>query len=107
MQSALPSVLYADIVGFTRLASECSPKELVLMLNELFGKFDQIAKVRRRLLPHPGSHKHSHPGKPLSRETPALQGPSPTSELMWTPRYFMEVGSPLKHSEYGATHHIP
>ncbi|XP_021099553.1 adenylate cyclase type 4 isoform X3 [Heterocephalus glaber] len=39
------SVLYADIVGFTRLASECSPKELVLMLNELFGKFDQIAKV--------------------------------------------------------------
>ncbi|XP_046931494.1 adenylate cyclase type 4 isoform X2 [Lynx rufus] len=38
------SVLYADIVGFTRLASECSPKELVLMLNELFGKFDQIAK---------------------------------------------------------------
>lgn len=40
------SVLYADIVGFTRLASECSPKELVLMLNELFGKFDQIAKVR-------------------------------------------------------------
>lgn len=41
---ALHSVLYADIVGFTRLASECSPKELVLMLNELFGKFDQIAK---------------------------------------------------------------
>lgn len=39
-------MLYADIVGFTRLASECSPKELVLMLNELFGKFDQIAKVR-------------------------------------------------------------
>uniref|UniRef100_A0A8C3XQ79 adenylate cyclase n=1 Tax=Chelydra serpentina TaxID=8475 RepID=A0A8C3XQ79_CHESE len=38
------SILYADIVGFTRLASECSPKELVLMLNELFGKFDQIAK---------------------------------------------------------------
>ncbi|XP_008291629.1 adenylate cyclase type 7 isoform X2 [Stegastes partitus] len=38
------SILYADIVGFTRLASDCSPKELVLMLNELFGKFDQIAK---------------------------------------------------------------
>ncbi|XP_028558091.2 adenylate cyclase type 4 isoform X2 [Podarcis muralis] len=38
------SILYADIVGFTLLASECSPKELVLMLNELFGKFDQIAK---------------------------------------------------------------
>ncbi|XP_041883464.1 adenylate cyclase type 7 isoform X2 [Corvus kubaryi] len=38
------SILYADIVGFTRLASDCSPKELVVMLNELFGKFDQIAK---------------------------------------------------------------
>ncbi|XP_036094933.1 adenylate cyclase type 4 isoform X10 [Rousettus aegyptiacus] len=48
------SVLYADIVGFTRLASECSPKELVLMLNELFGKFDQIAKV-----PPPPLHTHT------------------------------------------------
>ncbi|XP_047219416.1 adenylate cyclase type 7 isoform X4 [Girardinichthys multiradiatus] len=38
------SILYADIVGFTRLASDCSPKDLVHMLNELFGKFDQIAK---------------------------------------------------------------
>ena len=45
MPSALSSVLYADIVGFTRLASDCSPKELVVVLNELFGKFDQIAKV--------------------------------------------------------------
>ncbi|TNN29647.1 Adenylate cyclase type 2 [Liparis tanakae] len=41
----LSRILYADIVGFTRLASDCSPKELVIMLNELFGKFDQIAKV--------------------------------------------------------------
>lgn len=32
-------------MGFTRLASDCSPKELVVMLNKLFGKFDQIAKV--------------------------------------------------------------
>ncbi|XP_043937915.1 adenylate cyclase type 7 [Protopterus annectens] len=38
------SILYADIVGFTRLSSECSPKELVVTLNELFGKFDDIAK---------------------------------------------------------------
>ncbi|KAK4826994.1 hypothetical protein QYF61_013094 [Mycteria americana] len=38
-------ILYADIVGFTRLASDCSPGELVHMLNELFGKFDQIAKL--------------------------------------------------------------
>ncbi|ETE66051.1 Adenylate cyclase type 4, partial [Ophiophagus hannah] len=46
------SILYADIVGFTLLASECSPKELVLMLNELFGKFDQIAKVSNGLPPN-------------------------------------------------------
>lgn len=62
MPSALPSVLYADIVGFTRLASECSPKELVLMLNELFGKFDQIAKVRGGFLPH---LQTPHPGETL------------------------------------------
>lgn len=35
-------------MGFTRLASDCSPGELVHMLNELFGKFDQIAKVSIR-----------------------------------------------------------
>uniref|UniRef100_UPI00358DDA84 adenylate cyclase type 2-like isoform X1 n=1 Tax=Myxine glutinosa TaxID=7769 RepID=UPI00358DDA84 len=38
------SILYADIVGFTHLASSCSPAELVQTLNQLFGKFDQIAK---------------------------------------------------------------
>lgn len=42
--------MYADIVGFTRLASDCSPKELVVVLNELFGKFDQIAKVSLGML---------------------------------------------------------
>lgn len=67
-QSTLPSVLYADIVGFTRLASECSPKELVLMLNELFGKFDQIAKVRGHLPPtwRPLSKGNSCLMRPLS-----------------------------------------
>uniref|UniRef100_A0A7N6B652 adenylate cyclase n=1 Tax=Anabas testudineus TaxID=64144 RepID=A0A7N6B652_ANATE len=39
------SILYADIVGFTKLASTCSPEELVVMLNKLFGRFDDIAKV--------------------------------------------------------------
>ncbi|XP_047429000.1 adenylate cyclase type 4-like [Mugil cephalus] len=38
------SILYADIVGFTKLASTCSPEELVAVLNKLFGKFDDIAK---------------------------------------------------------------
>ncbi|KAG7314103.1 hypothetical protein KOW79_022599 [Hemibagrus wyckioides] len=38
------SILYADIVGFTSLASTCTPEELVVILNKLFGKFDDIAK---------------------------------------------------------------
>ncbi|XP_029943847.1 adenylate cyclase type 4 [Salarias fasciatus] len=38
------SILYADIVGFTKLASACTPQELVAMLNKLFGRFDDIAK---------------------------------------------------------------
>ncbi|XP_040887370.1 adenylate cyclase type 2-like [Toxotes jaculatrix] len=39
------SILYADIVGFTKLASTCSPEELVAVLNKLFGRFDDIAKM--------------------------------------------------------------
>ncbi|KAK0143743.1 Adenylate cyclase type 2 [Merluccius polli] len=38
------SILYADIVGFTKLSSSCSPEELVVVLNKLFGRFDDIAK---------------------------------------------------------------
>ncbi|XP_076018718.1 adenylate cyclase type 2 [Genypterus blacodes] len=37
------SILYADIVGFTKLASSCTPQELVAVLNKLFGRFDSIA----------------------------------------------------------------
>ncbi|XP_060564084.1 adenylate cyclase type 2-like isoform X2 [Ruditapes philippinarum] len=38
------SILYADIVNFTPLAAECTAPELVKMLNELFGRFDQLAE---------------------------------------------------------------
>ncbi|XP_077399485.1 adenylate cyclase type 2 [Vanacampus margaritifer] len=38
------SIIYADIVGFTKLASSCSPEELVAVLNKVFGRFDDIAK---------------------------------------------------------------
>jgi adenylate cyclase 1 len=34
---------FADIVGFTVLASQCTAQELVRLLNELFGRFDQLA----------------------------------------------------------------
>uniref|UniRef100_UPI00358DF400 adenylate cyclase type 1 n=1 Tax=Myxine glutinosa TaxID=7769 RepID=UPI00358DF400 len=37
------SILFADIVGFTGLASQCTAQELIKLLNELFGKFDELA----------------------------------------------------------------
>ena len=39
------SILFADIVGFTTLSSQCSAQDLVRLLNELFGRFDQLANV--------------------------------------------------------------
>ncbi len=38
------SVVFADLVGFTSLASRLSGTELVEMLNELFSAFDQLAE---------------------------------------------------------------
>jgi adenylate cyclase len=38
------SVLFADIVGFTRLAMRITPAELVGMLNEVFSLFDDLAE---------------------------------------------------------------
>jgi PAS domain S-box-containing protein len=37
------SILFADIVGFTTLASHLEPGELVDLLNEIFSGFDQLA----------------------------------------------------------------
>ncbi|XP_042869482.1 adenylyl cyclase 78C-like isoform X2 [Penaeus japonicus] len=37
------SILFADIKGFTALASQCSAQELVRVLNDLFARFDRLA----------------------------------------------------------------
>ena len=39
------SILFADIVSFTELTSELGSRELVAALNQLFGRFDALAKV--------------------------------------------------------------
>ncbi len=37
------TVLFADIVNFTPLSADMSPKELVLLLNQVFSELDQLA----------------------------------------------------------------
>lgn len=43
------SILFADLVNFTQLTTKCSAKDLVEMLNEIYGKFDSLARVRIKL----------------------------------------------------------
>ena len=39
------TVLFTDIVGFTKMTSQCAPTDIMLMLNQLFTMFDLCAQV--------------------------------------------------------------
>jgi class 3 adenylate cyclase len=41
------TVLFADLVGFTRVSRERSPRELLALLNDLFTRFDGLARQYR------------------------------------------------------------
>lgn len=38
------TVIFADIVGFTKMSEEMEPEKLLYVLNKFFGEFDQIAQ---------------------------------------------------------------
>ncbi|RWS30033.1 adenylate cyclase type 2-like isoform X2 [Leptotrombidium deliense] len=67
------SLLYADIVNFTPLSEQLSASELVRTLNDLFGRFDQIAQdnkcMRIKIL---GDCYYCVSGLPISRPAHAF-----------------------------------
>ena len=63
----------ADVTGLSALSDDCSAVELVRMLNELFGRFDQLAAVRcvtRYTI------NHSMPGRPKPQPAAAVRPPA-------------------------------
>lgn len=44
------SILFTDIVGFTRLSGSSSPEAIFRMLNDLYTKFDSLVRLRGDLL---------------------------------------------------------
>lgn len=60
------SILFADIVNFTKISSACSAQLLVETLNELFGRFDKAADVSMLAC------EHFSPNFPLSSPTLSL-----------------------------------
>lgn len=63
----LDSIIFADICGFTALASRCSPQELVKVLNDLFARFDRLAQVRLPIS-HKFPDRHFDIGEQLSQD---------------------------------------
>ena len=41
------SILFTDIVGFTRICGECDPDDITTMLNKLYLEFDVLCEKYR------------------------------------------------------------
>ena len=39
------TILFSDVVGFTRICSQISPMEVVSMLNAMYTKFDRLSEL--------------------------------------------------------------
>nr|XP_033339522.1 adenylate cyclase type 2 isoform X1 [Megalopta genalis] len=86
------SILYADIVNFTPLSEQLSASELVRTLNELFGRFDQIAQdnqcMRIKIL---GDCYYCVSGLPVSRPNHAYNCVNMGLEMIDAIRFVREA----------------
>ncbi|XP_031835270.1 adenylate cyclase type 2 Ac76E isoform X2 [Nomia melanderi] len=86
------SILYADIVNFTPLSEQLSASELVKTLNELFGRFDQIAQdnqcMRIKIL---GDCYYCVSGLPISRPNHAYNCVNMGLEMIEAIRFVREA----------------
>ena len=41
------SILFSDVVGFTKICSNISPMEVIAMLNSMYTKFDGLTEKHR------------------------------------------------------------
>ncbi|XP_076683337.1 adenylate cyclase type 2 Ac76E isoform X2 [Andrena cerasifolii] len=86
------SILYADIVNFTPLSEQLSASDLVKTLNELFGRFDQIAQdnqcMRIKIL---GDCYYCVSGLPISRPNHAYNCVNMGLEMIDAIRFVREA----------------
>ena len=86
------SILYADIVNFTPLTASMNQEDLVRLLNDLFGKFDEAVKVRFRIRPSLHVRKYGN-NFCLSVGVRLLSDQTPRRLLQ------LRVGGPSMHGE--------
>ncbi|KZC13637.1 Adenylate cyclase type 8, partial [Dufourea novaeangliae] len=86
------SILYADVVNFTPLSEQLSASDLVKTLNELFGRFDQIAQdnqcMRIKIL---GDCYYCVSGLPISRPNHAYNCVNMGLEMIDAIRFVREA----------------